>query len=133
MTTTPVYVITNQGLQVLIGKEGDNIRKKIKDQDNPLDFQFYDDDNHAWAPWVVKDGNDGIKPLKFMNPEAYGITSAELYAKTVTYPIIVAQIIEIITRKAQTRWDKLMKPTTVIGAIVLIVLIMIIGVVALQG
>jgi hypothetical protein len=131
--TEPVYVITTEGLQVLIGKNGDDIRAKIKEKGNPPDYFFYDDEKHTWVPWAMLDDGGTVKPLKFLDPEKYGVTSAELYAKTVTYPTILAQVIEIITRKAPSLWDKLMKPTTVIGAIVLIVLIMIVGVVALQG
>lgn len=128
-----VYVITTEGIQILIGKTGDAMREKIKTQASPQDFQFYDDDKHIWAPWVVQDEGGTIKPLKFLAPEDYGLTSAELFAKTVTYPTVLAQVIGILTRKTPSLWDKLLKPTTVIGAIVLIVLIMIIGVVAMQG
>lgn len=131
--TEPVYVITTEGLRVLIGKDGDDIRTKIKGTGNLPAYLFYDDEKHTWVPWAVLDDGGTVKPLKFLDPGKYGVTSAELYAKTVTYPTVLAQVIEIITRKSPSLWDKLMKPTTVIGAIVLIVLIMIVGVVALQG
>lgn len=127
-----LYLITKDGLQILIGKDGDDVRQKVMTKTNPLDYQFYDDDKKAWAYWAVQDGQD-LKPLTFLNPEDYGITSAELYSKTVTYPTILAQVIVLINARVPTLWEKLIKPTTVISAIVLIVLIMIIGVVAVQG
>lgn len=128
----PLYLITKEGLHILIGKDGDNVREKILAKTNTLDYQFYDDDKKSWAIWAVQDGKE-LKPLSFLDPEGYGITSAELYSKTVTYPTILSQVIILINAKVPTLWEKLLKPTTVIGAIVLIVLIMIIGVVAVQG
>lgn len=131
----PVYFITKDGLDILMGDEGQTIREKIMAKADALAYQQYDDDRKSWALWAVQDGQDGkdVRPLTFLSPDQYGITSAELYSKTVTYPSILSQVIVLINAKAPTLWERLMKPTTVIGAIVLIVLIMIIGVVAVQG
>lgn len=127
-----LYLVTKGGLQILIGKDGEDVRQKLMEKADSLQYQFYDDDKHAWGYWAVQDGQD-LKPLVFPDPGSYGITSAELYSKTVTYPTLLAQVIVLINAKMPTLWEKLMKPTTVISAIVLIVLIMIIGVVAIQG
>jgi hypothetical protein len=128
----PVYLITKGGLDILIDEEGRDVMEKINQQSDPLAFQHYDDDKRAWAYWAIEDGK-GVKPLGFLHPDNYGLTSAELYSKTVTYPTLLAQCIQLLNSKEPSMWDKMMKPTTVVGAIVLIVLIMIIGVVAVQG
>lgn len=131
----PVYLITKDGLDILIGDAGQDIKEKVMAKADVLAYQHYDDDKKSWALWAVQDGTDGkdVRPLTFLAADKYGITSAELYSKTVTYPAILSQVIVLINAKAPTLWERLMKPTTVIGAIVLIVLIMIIGVVAVQG
>lgn len=128
-----LHLITSSGLQLLVGPDGDEIRDKINAKGDPLDYQFYDDDRKHWATWAIQDAGGEIKPLKFLDPDNYGVTSSELYSWTVTYPIVLAQIIEIITRKPKSLWDKILKPTTLVTAIVLIILVMVIGVVALQG
>lgn len=116
----------------MVGADGDDLREKINQKPNVLDYQFYDDDKKAWGLWAVQDGED-VKPLGFLPPEKYGTTSAELFSKTVTYPLVLAQVIEIITRKAQSMWDKIMKPATLITAIVFIIGIIAVAIVALQG
>lgn len=133
MDNKTIHLITTAGLQLLIGQDGDDVRDKITQKDSILDYQFYDEDNKAWELWAVQDSGGEIKPLKFLDPDHYGMTSADLYSKSVTYAQVLAQAIEIITRKTQSLWDKMMKPATIIGAIVLIILIMAIGIVALQG
>jgi len=136
---TGPYLITKTGLEIQVGKVGDEIRKKIEESDNPLAYRFYDEDKRTWAYVAVAKNNNGkgneveIEPFIFPGPEQYGVTSAELYAKTVTYPIVLAQVIEIITRKAPTLWERIAKPTTIITAIVLVILIMGIMVVGLSG
>lgn len=127
-----VYLITNSGLELLVGKDGDVTREKILEKENVLDYQFYDDDKKTWGLWAVQDGED-VKPLSFLPPEKYGVTSAELFSQTVTYPAVLAQVIEIITRKAQSIWDKLMKPATLITAIIFIIAIIAVVIVAIQG
>jgi len=128
-----LHLITTSGLELLLGDEGNDLREEIMKKDDLLDYQFFDDDRKSWELWAVKDAGGSIKPLKFLAPDKYGMTSAELFSKTVTYPTILAQVIEKIRRKAPSGWDKFMKPATVVSAIVLIILILVIGVVALQG
>ncbi|MCK4714685.1 MAG: hypothetical protein KAT35_03860 [Candidatus Aenigmarchaeota archaeon] len=128
----PLYLVTKDGVDILMRDDGQAIREKIMEKADALAYRYYDDERKAWALWAVQDGED-VRPLAFLKADAYGITSAELYSKTVTYPTILAQVIGLINAKVPTLWEKLMKPTTVVGAIVLIVLIMIIGVVAVQG
>ena len=128
-----LHLITTSGLELLLGDEGNDLREEIMKKDDLLDYQFFDDDRKSWELWAVKDSGGDIKPLKFLAPDKYGMTSAELFSKTVTYPTILAQVIEKIRRKAPSGWDKFMKPATVVSAIVLIILILVIGVVALQG
>lgn len=129
-----IYLITNLGIQQLAGDDANEVREQIiQAEDNLLAYRFYDDDRRAWAYWGVRDVNDTIKPLAFPNQDEYGMTSAELFSLTVTYPSVLARVIEIITRKEPSLWERMMKPATVISAIVLIVFVMMIMVVALQG
>lgn len=132
-----VFLVTKRGLNILVGHDGDEVRQKIAEKENHLDFQRYDDDKHAWAYWAVQKNGSGdnadYEPFQFPVPDDYGMTSGELFSKVVTYPTILAQVITIITRKAPTAWEKMMKPATIIMAIVLIIFIMVVAVVALGG
>lgn len=79
-----VYIITNTGLTMLVGKEGNQIRQKIEQAGKPLDYRFFDDDSKRWAYWAVKDG-DVIKPPNFPSVTEYSLTSSQLYTKAITY------------------------------------------------
>jgi hypothetical protein len=131
-----LYLITGQGLEILIGKEGDWVRDKIKeDKDNaPLTYRHFDDDKRVWATWAIlePDGKT-IKPMSFPDPSEYGMTPPELYTKVATYPSILAQVVELLGKEKQSLWDRMMKPTTVIIAIVVIVFVMGLILMAAQG
>lgn len=134
--TEPLYLITGQGLEILIGKEGDWVREKIKeDKDNGLlAYRYYDDDKRVWVTWAVLESNGKtIKPMSFPNPSEYGMTPPELYTKVATYPSILAHAVGLLRKEKQSLWDRMMKPTTVIIAIVVIVFVMGLILMAAQG
>jgi len=134
-TVADVYLKTNSGIIMLIGKDGDEIRKKIEGDTTylPLDFRFFDDDKKRWAYWAVKDSDGTIKPPTFPNPAQYSLTSMELYTKAVTYSHILAHAVGLLKNKPATLWDKMLKPTTIIMAIVGIVFVMGLMLMALTG
>lgn len=129
-----VYLITSTGLDILIGKDGDEIKRKIE-QDTKyslFDYRRFDDDDRVWAYWAVQDG-EKVKPLTLPNPTEYSLTSPQLYTKAVTYPHILAHAVGLLKEKPISMWDKMMKPTTIILAIVAIVFVMGLMLMALQG
>ncbi len=134
-TVADVYLKTNTGVIMLVGRDGDEIRDKIEnDKDHsPLDYRFFDDDKKRWAYWVVKDGDGTIKPPAFPNSTKYSLTSMELYTKAVTYSNILAHAVGLLKDKPPTLWDKMLKPTTIIMAIVGIVFVMGLMLMALTG
>ena len=131
-----LYLITGQGLEILIGKEADWVREKIKNDTNNglLSYRYYDDDKRVWATWAVLEPDGGtIKPMSFPNPSEYGMTPPELYTKVATYPSILAHAVGLLRKEKQSLWDRMMKPTTVIIAIVVIVFVMGMILMAAQG
>jgi hypothetical protein len=127
VTTEAVYLITGQYLEILIGAEGDWVREKIKkDKDNnPLVYRHYDDDKRVWAMWaILQPDGETIKPMNFPDPSEYGMTPPELYIKAATFKGIISEIVKILGEEKQTLWDKMMKPTTVIMAIVAILVVL---------
>ena len=130
-----VYLITNTGLDMLIGKDRDTVREKIEQdkEHSPLDYRFFDDGKRAWAYWAVRDVGGEIKPFTFPNLAQYSLTSPQLYTKAVTYPHILAHAVGLLKQKPTTLWEKMMKPTTIILAIVAVVFVMGLMLMALQG
>lgn len=131
-----LYLITGQGLEILTGKEGDWVREKIKeDKDNaPLAYRHFDDDKRVWATWAVLDSDgETIKPMSFPDPSEYGMTPPELYTKVATYPSIIAHAVGLLRKEKPSLWDRMMKPTTVIIAIVVIIFVMGMILMAAQG
>ena len=130
-----VYLKTNSGITMLIGRDGDEIREKIEHDTahSPLDYRFYDDDRKRWAYWAVKNGDGTISPPVFPNTSQYSLTSMELYTKAVTYSRILAHAVGLLKDKPATLWDKMLKPTTIIMAIVGIVFVMGLMLMALTG
>ena len=130
-----VYLITNTGVLMLVGRDGDEVREYIE-QDKahtPLDYRFYDEDKRRWAYWAVRDPDGTIKPLTFPQSGQYNLTSLQLYTKAVTYPRILAHAVGLLKEKPATLWDKMLKPTTIIMAIVGIVFVMGLMLMALTG
>jgi hypothetical protein len=131
-----LYLITGQGLEILIGKEGDWVREKIKEDktNDRLAYRKYDDDKRVWATWAVLDA-DGqtIKPMSFPDPADYGMTPPELYTKVATYRRVLAHAVGLLRKGKQSLWDRMMKPTTIVMAIIGIVLVTGILMVAAQG
>jgi len=126
-TTEALYLITGQYLDILIGSEGDWVREKIKnDKDNnPLVYRHYDDDKRVWATWaILQPDGETIKPMHFPDPSEYGLTPPELYTRAATYKGILAETVQILGEEKQSLWDKMTKPTTVIIAIVAILLVL---------
>jgi len=129
-----VYVITKGGIDFLAGKDADEIIDKVEGPDmDPSYYRFYDDERHKWAYIAVKNEHGKIEPLTFPAPEKYGTTSSELYVMTVTFSNVLAHAIEIIRKATPTFWERIMKPTTVITAIVVIVFILFIMAVGMTG
>jgi hypothetical protein len=130
-----VYLITNTGLEESMGKNGDELKQAIENNKeySPLDFRFFDDDNHRWAYWAVMDVDGKIRPHTFPSLGQYSLTSPQLYTKAVTYPRILAHAVGLLKEKPATLWDKMMKPTTIILAIVAVVFVMGLMLMALQG
>ena len=129
-----VYIVTRSGIDFLIGKDAEELIEKIEGPDmDPSCYRFYDDERHRWAYIAVKNEYGNLEPLTFPAPEEYGTTSPELYAKAVTYPTVLAQCIELITKTTPTLWERIMKPTTIITAIVVVVFILFIMAVGMSG
>lgn len=129
-----VYLKTNTGVVMLMGRDGDEIRKKIEeDKENILNYRFFDDDNKRWAYWAVRDGGDSIRSPVFPVLNQYSLTSLQLYTKAVTYSHILAHAVGLLKDKPPTLWDKMLKPTTIIMAIVGIVFVMGLMLMALTG
>lgn len=129
-----VYLITTAGIEFLIGKDAEELIIKIEGPDmNPSYYKFYDDERQRWVYLAVKNPHGQIEPLTFPNTEAYGTTSSELYAKGVTYPIVLSQAIEIISKSTPSIWERIMKPTTIITAIVVILFIVFVLAVGMTG
>lgn len=131
---TEVFLITDTGLYELGGQEAFDLAQMIEKDEihSILEYRHYDDDKHTWAYWAVQDGN-AIKPMPFPDLQQYSTTSPQLYTKAVVFPQIVARIVTKLKEVPPTLWDKMLKPTTIITAIVIIVLIMMITLVALSG
>jgi len=128
-----VYLKTNIGVVMLIGRDGDEIREQIEAKEHTLDYRFFDDDRRAWAYWAVRDGGGTIRPLTFPSSNEYSLTSLQLYTKAVTYSHILSHAIGLLKEKPVTLWDKMLKPTTIIMAIVGIVFVMGLMLMALTG
>lgn len=131
-----LYLITGQALEILMGKEGDWVREKIKnDKDNaPLAYRHFDDDKRVWATWaVLQPDGKSIKPMDFPDPSEYGMTPPELYTKVATYPSVLGHAVGLLRKEKLTLWDKMMKPTTIIIAIIIIIFVMGMILMAAQG
>lgn len=131
-----LYLITGQGLEILMGAEGDWVRDKIKqDTDNaPLSYRHFDDDKRVWATWaVLQPDGETIKPMDFPDPSEYGLTPPELYTKVATYPSILAHAVGLLRKEKLSLWDRMMKPTTIIIAIIIIIFVMGMILMAAQG
>ena len=130
-----VYIKTNTGVLMLVGKDGDEVRDYIEQdkEHTPLDYRFFDDDKKRWAYWAVRDADGTLKPLHFPNPDQYSLTSLVLYTKAVTYTHVLAHAVGLLKEKPPGLWDKMLKPTTIIMAIVGIVFVMGLMLMALTG
>ena len=129
-----VYIVNRGGIDFLFGRDADEVIDKIEGPEmDPAYYRFYDEDRHKWAYIAVKNADGMLEPLTFPEPENYGTTSSELYVMTVTFSNVLAHAIEIIRKATPTFWERIMKPTTVITAIVVIVFILFIMAVAMTG
>jgi hypothetical protein len=134
-TVADVYLKTHFGVVMLTGKDANDIRDKIENDKahSTLDYRFFDDDKRRWAYWAVKDGAGAITPPVFPDPLEYSLTAQQLYTKAVSYVHIFAHAIGLLKEKPKTLWDRMLKPTTIIMAIVGIVFVMGLMLLALQG
>ena len=114
-----IYLITKAGVLMLTRADGEQIRNKIEQDTthSPSTYRFYDDDKHKWAYWAVNDG-DEIRPLTFPDIQQYSLTSSLLYTKAVTFSHTLAHAVGLLRQKPPTFWDKMLKPTTIIMAII---------------
>ena len=126
------FLITNTGLNELIGSDAIELEKKIK-ADKEHDYTHFDNDKHVWAYWAVENPDGTIKPLSFPALDTYSLTAPQLYTKAVTYPRILAHAVGLLKTKEPNMWDKMMKPTTIIVAIVGILFVVALLMVAAQG
>ena len=130
-----IYLKTTSGVLMIAGADGDAIREYIEQdkEHSPLEYRFFDDDRKRWAYWAVRDDAGVIRPPAFPDPAAYSLTPLVLYTKAVTYVHIFAHAAGLLRAKPPTMWDRMLKPTTVIMAIVGIVFIMGLMLMALTG
>ena len=129
-----VYCISNDGLDIYLGKDAHDLINDIEVPNTDRSYyRFFDAERQKWIYISVKNSEAKLGPLTFPGPEKYGTTSSELYAKAVTYPTILAQCIELITKRAPTLWERIMKPTTIITAIVVVIFILFIMAVGMTG
>jgi len=130
-----IYLKTTSGVLMIAGADGDAIREYIEQdkEHSPLEYRFFDDDRKRWAYWAVQDGDKAFKPLTFPDPNQYNLTSLQLYTKAVTYTRVLAHAVGLLKEKPPTMWDRMLKPTTIIMAIVGIVFVMGLMLMALTG
>jgi len=131
---TEVYLITGAGLYELTGGEAFTLAQKIERDETHslLDYRHYDEDKRTWAYWAVQD-KGGITPLTFPELTQYTTRASQLYTKAVVFAQILARVLRKLKEKPQTMWDKMMKPTTIIVAIVAVVLAVGLFMVAASG
>lgn len=129
------FLITNDGLCELIGNDAVDLENRIKKDDNhsPLDYKYFDDDKHVWAYLAVEDSGGVISPYALPDLQQYSTTSPQLYTKAVVFPQIVARIVRKLKESPPSMWDKMMKPATILLAIVGIIFAIAIFMVAAQG
>jgi len=129
------FLITNDGLCELIGSDALKLEQKIHNdkEHSPLDYRHFDDDKHVWAYWAVGESDGSIIPYTLPDLQQYSTTSPQLYTKAVVFPQIVARIVRKLKEVPPSMWDKLMKPTTIIIAIVGIIFVIALFMVAAQG
>jgi hypothetical protein len=129
-----IYLKTVLGVTMLMGRDADEVRATIEeDTKRALDYKFYDEDNKRWAYWAVLDSEGILKPPSFPELDQYSLTSLQLFTKAVSYAQIIARVVTKLKAKPPTLWDKMLKPTTIIVAIVGIVFVMGLMLVALAG
>ena len=129
-----VYSISNDGLDIYLGKDANDLINDIEAPETDRSYyRFFNAERQKWVYISVKTSETTLGPLTFPGPEKYGTTSSELYAKAVTYPTILAQCIELITKRKPTLWERIMKPTTIITAIVVVIFILFIMAVGMTG
>lgn len=131
---TEVYLITKAGLYELSGEAAVKLAQKIENDTSHdlLGYRRYDEDKRTWAYWAVQDG-ETIRPLDFPLLQQYNTKSPQLYAKAVVFPQILARVLRKLKEKPPTLWDKMMKPTTLVLAILAIVLLVGLALVATTG
>lgn len=129
-----VYCISNDGLDIYLGKDAqDQIDELEKPEVDTSYYRFFNAERQRWVYISVMNSENKVSPLTFPSPEKYGTTSSELYAKAVTYPTVLAQCIELIAKRPPTLWERIMKPTTIITAIVVVIFILFIMAVGMTG
>lgn len=129
------FLITSDGLDEMVGGDALELEQKIKadKKHSASEYKHFDGDKHVWAYWAVADPKGDIMPLNFPGLLQYNLTAPQLYTKAVTYPRILAHAVGLLKDKTPSMWDKMMKPTTIIVAIVGIILVIALFMVAAQG
>jgi hypothetical protein len=82
-----VYRIKKGRLEILRGKDTLSEIDAVQKSADPSLYKFYD---HGMQNLLIRSAS-AITPLLFPRPDDYGLSSAELYAKAVTYPWVMAQ------------------------------------------
>lgn len=130
-----VFLITNAGLDELIGNDAIRLEEKIQaDKEHSIrNYRYFDDDKRTWAYWAVEDAKGHIQPITPPIMQQYSTTSPQLYTKAVVFPQIVARIVGKLKEVPPTLWDKMMKPATIVLAIFGIIIVVAMFMVAAQG
>jgi hypothetical protein len=129
------FLITSNGLDELVGSDALELEQKIHNdkEHSPLDYRHFDDDKHIWAYWAIEHPDESISPYNLPDLQQYSTTAPQLYTKAVVFPQIVARIVRKLKEVPPSLWDKMMKPATILLAIVGIILVIAIFMVAAQG
>jgi len=129
------FLITSNGLYELVGSDALDLEKRIMADTSrsPSSYKHFDDDKHVWAYWAVENSAGIISPYTLPDLQQYSTTSPQLYTKAVVFPQIVARVVRKLKEVPPSMWDKLMKPTTIIVAIIGIIIVIALFMVAAQG
>ena len=117
------YIISNDGLDVYMGPDAEEIIKQIQGGDD-TPYMFYNP-----KPFYLAVKNGTIQPLAFPEPTDYGTTSANLFAMGVTVADAIAEFVRLKIRGKIGLASQLMRPGVIgMALIVSIFLIFILAV-----
>ena len=129
------FLITNCGIDELIGNDALKLEEKINKDVNhtPFDYRRFDHNKHVWAYWAVENSEGIISPFALPDSKQYSTTSPQLYTKAVVFPQVVTRIARKLKEVPPSMWDKMMKPATILLTIFGILIVIAIFMVAAAG